>query len=90
MISSARLRMEFMDCTHSIWSDAFRVSSTPSASAICSMMRLHLSVACSFRSARYRRNGFAKADGVYEETFSDGFALHEYGYEIKVESSKMK
>lgn len=38
----------------------------------------------------YRRNGFAKADGVYEETFSDGFALHEYGYEIKVESSKMK
>ncbi|MDO4369828.1 MAG: GNAT family N-acetyltransferase [Clostridia bacterium] len=38
----------------------------------------------------YRRNGFAKADGVYEETFPDGFALHEYGYEIKVESSKMK
>ena len=38
----------------------------------------------------YRRNGFAKADGVYEETFSDGFALHEYGYEIKVESNEMK
>ena len=43
MISSARLRMEFIDCTHSIWSDAFRASSTPSASAICSMIRLHLS-----------------------------------------------
>ena len=38
----------------------------------------------------YRRNGFVKAGGVYEETFPDDFALHEYGYEIKVESSKMK
>lgn len=38
----------------------------------------------------YRRNGFAKAGGVYEETFSDDFALHEYGYEIKVESNEMK
>lgn len=32
----------------------------------------------------YRRNGFAKASGVYEEVFDDGFVLREYGYEIEI------
>jgi ribosomal protein S18 acetylase RimI-like enzyme len=32
----------------------------------------------------YIRNGFAKADGVYDEIFDDGFVLHEYGYEINL------
>ena len=38
----------------------------------------------------YCRNGFAQAGGIYTETFSDGFTLHEYGYEIKVESNEVK
>lgn len=29
----------------------------------------------------YVKNGFAKADGAFDEAFADGFALHEYGYE---------
>lgn len=32
----------------------------------------------------YRRNGFAKVAGIYEETFDDGFMLREYGYEIEI------
>lgn len=32
----------------------------------------------------YKKNGFAKAAGIYEEAFDDGFTLREYGYEIKV------
>lgn len=32
----------------------------------------------------YIKNGFVKADGVYDEVFDDGFVLHEYGYEIKL------
>lgn len=32
----------------------------------------------------YIKNGFVKADGVYDEIFDDGFVLHEYGYEIKL------
>ncbi len=32
----------------------------------------------------YEKNGFAKAAGIYEEAFDDGFTLREYGYEIKV------
>ena len=32
----------------------------------------------------YRKNGFTKASGVYEEVFDDGFMLREYGYEIEV------
>lgn len=29
----------------------------------------------------YVKNGFAKADGAYDEVFADGFVLREYGYE---------
>ncbi|MCM1299153.1 MAG: GNAT family N-acetyltransferase [Firmicutes bacterium] len=32
----------------------------------------------------YTKNGFIKADGVYNETFDDGFVLREYGYEIRL------
>ena len=32
----------------------------------------------------YVKNGFQKAEGIYEEVFEDGFVLREYGYEIKV------
>lgn len=32
----------------------------------------------------YVKNGFQKAEGIYEEVFEDGFVLCEYGYEIKV------
>lgn len=32
----------------------------------------------------YVKNGFKKAEGIYDEVFDDGFVLHEYGYEIKV------
>lgn len=32
----------------------------------------------------YIKNGFARAEGIYDEVFDDGFALHEYGYEIKL------
>ncbi|WP_278627009.1 GNAT family N-acetyltransferase [Thomasclavelia cocleata] len=32
----------------------------------------------------YIKNGFEKADGMYDEVFDDGFVLHEYGYEIKI------
>lgn len=32
----------------------------------------------------YIKNGFAKANGVFNEVFDDGFVLHEYGYEIEV------
>lgn len=31
----------------------------------------------------YAKNGFVKADGIYDEVFDDGFVLHEYGYEIR-------
>lgn len=34
----------------------------------------------------YSKNGFVKADGVFDEVVDDGFVLHEYGYEIKIES----
>ena len=33
----------------------------------------------------YIKNGFIKADGVFNEVFDDGFTLHEYGYEIEVQ-----
>lgn len=29
----------------------------------------------------YRRNGFVRADGVYDEAIDDTLVLHEYGYE---------
>lgn len=32
----------------------------------------------------YVKNGFIKAEGIYDEVFDDGFVLHEYGYEIEV------
>lgn len=32
----------------------------------------------------YIKNGFVKANGIYDEVFDDGFVLHEYGYEIEV------
>lgn len=32
----------------------------------------------------YRKNGFKKAGGIYEEFIDDGFVLHEYGYEMKI------
>ena len=32
----------------------------------------------------YTKNGFARAAGVYVETFEDGFTLREYGYETKL------
>lgn len=32
----------------------------------------------------YIKNGFVKADGVFNEVFDDGFMLHEYGYEIEI------
>lgn len=32
----------------------------------------------------YIKNGFVKADGVFNEVFDDGFTLHEYGYEIEI------
>lgn len=32
----------------------------------------------------YEKMGFAKAAGMYEEAFDDGFVLREYGYEINV------
>lgn len=32
----------------------------------------------------YIKNGFVKADGVYDEIVDDGFVLHEYGYEVKL------
>lgn len=32
----------------------------------------------------YEKNGFIKADRIYDEVFDDGFVLHEYGYEIKL------
>lgn len=32
----------------------------------------------------YRKNGFTKVPGAYEEVFDDGFVLREYGYEIEV------
>lgn len=32
----------------------------------------------------YIKNGFVKANGIYEEVFDDDFVLHEYGYEIEV------
>ena len=32
----------------------------------------------------YIKNGFVKAEGVYDEVFEDGFVLHEYGYEIEL------
>lgn len=30
----------------------------------------------------YEKNGFHKADGLYDEVFDDGFILHMYGYEL--------
>lgn len=32
----------------------------------------------------YIKNGFIKADGVYDEAVGDDFVLHEYGYEAKL------
>ena len=32
----------------------------------------------------YIKNGFIKADGIFNEVFDDGFTLHEYGYEAKL------
>ena len=32
----------------------------------------------------YVKNGFVRADGVFDEAFDDGFVLREYGYEINV------
>lgn len=32
----------------------------------------------------YVKNGFIKAEGIYDEVIDDGFVLHEYGYEIEV------
>lgn len=32
----------------------------------------------------YIKNGFVIVDGIYHETFDDGFVLSEYGYEIKL------
>ena len=32
----------------------------------------------------YIKNGFVKANGVFNEVFDDGFSLHEYGYEIEI------
>lgn len=32
----------------------------------------------------YEKNGFVRAEGMYDEVFDDGFVLHEYGYEIEV------
>lgn len=32
----------------------------------------------------YQKNNFLKVNGVYDEVFDDGFALHEFGYEIEV------
>lgn len=32
----------------------------------------------------YIKNGFIKADGIFNEVFNDGFTLHEYGYEAKL------
>ena len=32
----------------------------------------------------YIKNGFIKAEGIYNEVFEGGFTLHEYGYEIKL------
>ncbi len=32
----------------------------------------------------YQKNGFTKADGVYDEVFDDGYVLREIGYEIKL------
>ena len=33
----------------------------------------------------YVKNGFIKAEGIYDEVFDDGFVLHEYGYEIEIQ-----
>lgn len=32
----------------------------------------------------YEKNGFTKAEGIYDEVFDDGFVLHEHGYEIEI------
>ena len=32
----------------------------------------------------YVKSGFKKATGIYDVVFDDGFALHEYGYEIQL------
>ena len=32
----------------------------------------------------YEKNGFRKADGVYDMVFDDGFVLHGAGYELRV------
>lgn len=32
----------------------------------------------------YTKNGFVRVEGVYDETFDDGFVSHEYGYEIRL------
>lgn len=32
----------------------------------------------------YVKNGFIKAEGIYDEVFDGGLTLHEYGYEIEV------
>lgn len=32
----------------------------------------------------YRKNGFARANGVYDEVIDEDFVLREYGYEIRL------
>ena len=32
----------------------------------------------------YVKNGFVKAQGIYDEIFDDGFVLHEYGFETEL------
>lgn len=38
--------------------------------------------------ALYTKNNFVKAEGIYNETFDDGFVLHEYGYEVKLRTNR--
>lgn len=34
----------------------------------------------------YRKNGFEKADGIYDEVIDDDLVLHEYGFERKTQA----
>lgn len=36
----------------------------------------------------YLKNGFKRVEGIYDEVIDDGFVLHEYGFEMKVENYK--
>ena len=31
----------------------------------------------------YKKTGFEKVDGIYDEVIDDDFVLHEFGFEIK-------